>query len=237
MIFLPFFRWHPEVALRYIPVVRQIRSLGETVSVLDVGSGGMGIAPYLGRRVVGIDPLFNPPFHPYLKRVVGSILSLPFQPSSFDAVVCVDMLEHIGKSQRKIAIQELIRVAAKKMILAVPCGKLAYEQDKILSSVYEKVFGKEYPYLKEQMDSGLPDASTVRYYIDQAGKKYQKVLSVQIVDNENLKLRYFLMKGWMTKNIFIDFFFRKVMLFALPLLQQFNTTPAYRKIFIVDIIK
>ena len=41
----------------------------------------------------------------------------------------------------------------------------------------------------------------------------------------------------MTKNLFINVFFRKIMLLVLPLMIRLNRPPAYRKIFYVYIQK
>lgn len=38
-----FYRWHPEVALRYLPIVDQIQKLERKLNILDIGSGGLGI--------------------------------------------------------------------------------------------------------------------------------------------------------------------------------------------------
>src|SRR3989338_7491070 len=98
-----FYRWHPEVALRYLPLVKEIKALpGSTI--LEVGSGGLCITPYLGASVTGLDVEFNPPFHPLLNRVVGSVLQIPFKKDSFDIVVCVDTLEHLQSKHRQKAV-------------------------------------------------------------------------------------------------------------------------------------
>lgn len=49
---------------------------------------------------------------------------LPFRDNSFDTVVCSDVLEHIGS--HKQAINELLRVARKKVIITVPAYKWLY---------------------------------------------------------------------------------------------------------------
>ena len=83
------------------------------------------------------------------------------------------------------------------------------------------------------MKYGLPEKEEILELIKRSKKKTQ--IQVQVIGNENLALRYFLMKGWMTKNIFIDLIFRKVMLFLIPLFSLFNRPPYYRQIFFVKI--
>ncbi len=56
---------------------------------------------------------------------------LPFRDNSFDTVICSDVLEHIGS--HKQAINELLRVTRKKVIITVPAYKWLYgKYDKLL---------------------------------------------------------------------------------------------------------
>lgn len=228
-----FYRWHPEVALRYLPIVDEINKSSKTATILDVGSGGLGIAPYLKRVVTGIDLHFHKPYHPLLRRVKGSVLNLPFQNNNFDIVVCVDMLEHLDKRLRKKAIMEMMRLAKKKLILAVPCGRLSYEQDRNLNQFYKKNYGRSYHFLDEQESYGLPDKEDIIDMVTVCSGERNKEINLKVFGNENLHLRYFLMKGWIAKNIFLEIFFRKIMLLIIPFLKILNQSPVYRQIFIV----
>lgn len=216
-----FNRWHPEVAIRYLPIVAEINRFNYQ-TILEVGSGGLGIAPYLGRKVVGLDTKFYPPFYPLLEQKIGSGLKIPFPNKSFDMVVSVDTLEHIPKLERKNVITEMLRVAKKEIIIAVPTGKQSEDQDKILNNVYKKIYGKTFPFLDEQIGLGLPSVEEI-----------QKIMgdNVRMEDNEPLVLRNFLMRGWMTKNFLAKIFYWKILLFALPMVKLFNKPPYYRTIF------
>jgi glycosyltransferase AglD len=56
---------------------------------------------------------------------------LAFADNSFDTVICADVLEHIGA--HKQAVDELLRVARKKVIITVPAYKWLYgEYDRVL---------------------------------------------------------------------------------------------------------
>ena len=228
-------RWHPEVALRYLPIMSEIKKMGGNISILEVGSGGLGIVPYIKRPVTGADVNFYPPFHPLLKRVKADAKKLPFGNCSFDVVISVDTLEHMSASLRKNAISEMIRVAQNKVIISVPSGKLAFEQDLILDKLYKERFGKSYPFLEEQIGYGLPDKEEIRDTIHNEAKKHCKKINLRILGNENLMLRLFLMKGFINKNIFVNIFFRKILLFLIPVISRLNQDPAYRQIFLVDI--
>lgn len=49
---------------------------------------------------------------------VGDITNLPYEKDQFDVVVCSEVLEHIENP--KVAVQELLRVARKAVIITVP---------------------------------------------------------------------------------------------------------------------
>lgn len=242
-----FYRWHPEVALRYLPLVDAINAVGNDATVLDVGSGGLGIAPYLKRPITGLDIRFDPPFHPILAQVKGSALNMPFKDNAFDIVVSADTLEHMNKEDRKKAIGEMLRVAKQAVLLAVPCGKAALEQDKQLDEEYARLHGKRFHFLEEQVGFGLPEEYEIVEAIEQlsppplklrrVNNRTRKQVTIKIIGNENLSLRKFLMKGWMSTNIITNIIHRKLFLLLIPIFQRLNIEPTYRKIFIVRVQK
>ena len=232
-----FFRgWHPEVSLRYLPIVSKILKMGRNISVLDVGSGGLGIAPYLRRPVTGLDLKFKPPYHERMMKIKASVLKLPFADSTFDAVVSVDMLEHLDQKDRSRAISEMLRVSKKALFLAVPSGRLSWEQDVRLSDFYKKKYGKSYHFFEEQIGFGLPEWQDLENQIRISARNLNKKIRLESQDNENLHLREFLMKGWMTNNMLVDIFFRKVLLLVLPIMYKMNSKPGYRRIFTAYVI-
>lgn len=231
-----FYRWHPEVALRYLPIVDQIRKMKGNINILDIGSGGLGITPYLKREVTGVDLEFLPPLHRSLKKVKASAMKLPFKNNSFDIVLSVDMLEHLNRNDRQLAIDEMFRVARKVIFIAVPCGNLSTKQDYELDKLYFDKYKKHYHFLEEQLSFGLPEARDIKKSIIFSAKRMHKIIRLKEESNENLKLRRFLMKGFISDNIIINIFFRKLLLFALPFFRLMNSEPVYRKIFKVDLI-
>ena len=114
--------------LRYYPAVSILRGsipLGRS-RILDVGSGSTGLACFLRMPVVAVDVQFSSPdlarFPSPIQPVRASATNLPFREASFDAVVSIDMLEHLAQSDRPEAIRELFRVARRIVIVGFPFG-------------------------------------------------------------------------------------------------------------------
>lgn len=249
--------WHPKVALRYLPMVEEIRrtEVGGQMAdaggqknrdteryknnILEIGSGAIGIAPYLNRQVVGVDKKFEGKACPLLKQVIADAVSLPFADKSFDFVVSSDVLEHIVPADRKRVVAEWLRVTKQELILGFPEGKLSEKQDRKLYEEFKKSDRDDSAkkFFEEHLEYGLPRIDDVIKWIKEELKDRNIKGEIRVIDNLNLAWRAFLMGGWMTNNLFVDLFFRKIMLLAIPILKMFNQAPAYRKIIFVSIFK
>lgn len=241
----PWYRWHPQLAVRYLPVVEKIKEEGkrmkeegnQELKILEVGSGGLGIVPYLKQPITGVDLRFDPPIHPFLTPIVGDATKLKFPDNSFDIVISMDMLEHLPKAKRQRAVSEIVRVARVAAVIGVPCGKNSSFQDERLRLNYRAKHGKDFPFLQEQVEYGLPNETDILGYINSASHAMGKNIGVAINGNTNLQLRAFFMKGWMSTNLVVNLIFRKVFLLLIPLFRFFDQPPYYRKVFFVRINK
>jgi SAM-dependent methyltransferase len=107
------------------------RQIAKSNNVLDVGCG-MGLPVRclrilgLSAKVIGIDI-----YGDYLKRVkksglyddcvLASVKYLPFRHNSFDSVICLQVLEHLPKTDGVVLLGSLINVA-NKVVLTTPVG-------------------------------------------------------------------------------------------------------------------
>ena len=90
-------------------------------SVLDVGCGNGFITRRLrAKRVVGLDASEEALTHFEGEAILGSVDRLPFDDRSFDAIVCVEVLEHLNDEMFAKAVRELNRVAKKFLVIGVP---------------------------------------------------------------------------------------------------------------------
>lgn len=112
----------------------------DTESVLDVGCGnGFVTRKIKANRVIGLDPSSEALslFEGY--KLIGVADALPFSDSSFETVVCCEVIEHLPGQVFNKAIMELARVANRQIIIGVP-----YRQDLRLGMIKCKDCGCRY---------------------------------------------------------------------------------------------
>ena len=98
---------------------------GDVTSILDVGCGTGDVADHIasrkpGLRVVGVDPSMSALKYPSVRCAQGELPHLPFPAASFDTVLCLQVLEHLEDAAFEAARTELLRVAARYLLIGVP---------------------------------------------------------------------------------------------------------------------
>ncbi len=230
-----FFRQHPDAALRYYPVVEAIKKAKlEDSKILEVGSGGLGITPYLKKNIDGLDVYFDPPLSDMINRIKGSADKLPFRKNSYDVVICVDVLEHINSQLRQSAIFEMIRVAKKLAIIVVPQGTLSEQQDQELNNYWQKTFHNQNRFLEEHVQNGLPKTEEILVTIDKSLRKLDKKAKVTSRPYLNLAVRKVIMRTWISNNKFLYYLYLKGYLLLLPVLKLANWGNCYRRAFVIE---
>lgn len=230
-----YWRQHPEAALRYIPVVEIIKKSGlENSSILEVGSGSLGIIPYLKREIDGIDIDFSGPQTHLMKKIKGQATSLPFKKNAYEVVISVDVIEHIPQDHRSDAIAETLRVAKKLAIIVVPIGKKSEEQDKKLREYWNRTFTKPNQFLEEHTANGLPTTDSLLIEIDKNIRKLKKETKVSSRPLLNLFVRNILMRTWITKSKILYYLYMKGYLLLLPVLKHANFGDCYRRLIVIE---
>jgi hypothetical protein len=146
-------------AARYYPIVKILKAHGlfEQGSVLEIGSGPVGIGLYRKVPFVGCDISF--PYEPVwpMTPMIASAAELPLKDNEFDVVLASDVLEHIPPDLRKTVIAEALRVAGKLVIFGFPCGRAAWEADRELLNTYIKANRTPPGWLTEHMEAQFPE--------------------------------------------------------------------------------
>jgi len=218
-----------DIDMRYIPIVKYIKkNFDEPYTILEVGSGSLGITPYIKKKITGLDIKFEKINSRYLKKVKGTATDIPFKNSSFDIVINVDTLEHLNKKERYEAVKEMSRVSKDKIIIAVPCGKKSEILDRYVRDLTKNNFGKIDFYIEEHIQNGLPNSGELKGIY-----KKCKLKLIKVVNNYPIWLRYAGVYFFFTKNKNkIRVYYLMTMLS--PLLERIRIGTPYRKIFILE---
>lgn len=231
--------WDISISLRYLPIVSDIKkNFKAGASILDVGSGDSGLFTYIdkGYKVTATDIDVKKNTDTKVKMVQASAEDLPFKSDSFDAVVSVDMMEHLPDEIREGAVSEMIRVARDRVYIAFPRGKMSYEVDKFLSKYYYSTHKKELEFLNEHIRNGLPETRQIDDFINDSAKKMDKSVKFTKKGNTNLLLWTVLLLMGFSENRFFTNIYGKL-LFILPFLNLLHFWPSYRVLYIVELRK
>jgi len=230
-----YWRQHPEAALRYLPVVSQIKKAKlEDSKILEIGSGSLGIAPYFKRKIDALDVDFTGPQTDLLNQLKGNAWDLPFRKNAYDVSISVDVLEHIPPNLREKAIYEMIRVTKQLAIIVAPSGEDAQKQDKKLQQKWNQIFKEKNQFLEEHVKYGLPTSEEILVCIDKALRKLGKTAKTKSFANLNLTVRNFLMNTWITKNKLKYYLYLKGYLLLIPILRFCNFRKTYRRVFVIE---
>lgn len=104
-----------------------MKELSDCNSVLDLGCGPDSLVRFSEIYKVGVEA-----FEPYLeeskrkgihnKYIKEDITKVEFKPKSFDAVIMIDVIEHISKQEAEKLLNKVEIWAKKKVIIFTPNG-------------------------------------------------------------------------------------------------------------------
>ena len=217
-------------AARYFPILRVLSpQLSERDSLLEIGSGSVGIGKFRHNRFVGCDISFPfPPKAPMLP-VIASGARLPFCDQSFDAVVASDVLEHVPPNCRMTVVREALRVTRKIAVFGFPSGHTSLEYDLKLAEVYDQRHFERPKWLQEHLQYQP-------FPTEDLFQELQHEWKISSFDNENVIFHNWTMRQEMYR---VGFYFFMVLLTLVPrlietLLRRADREPYYRKIVILE---
>jgi SAM-dependent methyltransferase len=152
---------------RYAPAGAAILDGGgrPTGSVLDVGCGPHGFAcAHPDVPFVGLDVEFPQAVASSMTAIQAPSGSLPFVDGAFDTVLSLDTLEHVPRAERAPFIAELMRVAARRVLLACPTAEAA----RIDAAVRARYASSGVPvptWLSEHDEHGLPTREEIEGFV------------------------------------------------------------------------
>ena len=105
--------------------------------------------------------------------MVGSVTELPFEDGTFDAVLALDLLEHVPAQDRALALAELTRVTARRAVVGWPCGERALRADRRLARYYRLLRRGTPGWLDEHLELGFPERELLRATLSRHGSLRQ----------------------------------------------------------------
>jgi SAM-dependent methyltransferase len=108
---------------------------------------------------------------------------LPFKNGAFDAVVAMDVLEHVLPEQRAAFVRECIRVGERLTVIAAPIGAPSVQDaERAYIEAFDYVSGAKEAFLEEHASLGLPKSDDVLRMIEDAGALAISVDNVRLDD-------------------------------------------------------
>jgi hypothetical protein len=216
-------------AARYFPILRVLRdhNLLANNSILEIGSGAVGLGEFHKSEFVGCDVAFSMrPLYP-MAPVAASAAALPFADGAFDVVVASDVLEHVPPAARPIVIQEALRVGRKLVVFGFPCGQLAHDADRELLATYVRKKLEVPIWLTEHMQAPFPEPDLFHNL---------QGWEVESFDNESLQ---FHLQFWTRLELHnILYYAARASMLIAPriveyLLRKTDRAPYYRRVFVL----
>lgn len=157
---------------RYDAAARAIRAiLPDGGTVLDVGCGEqMLLGSFLpDHELTYLDPLLAA--HDG-DNLIGKVLTKDtVADASYDVVVCVDALEHIPADARELFVAQLMRASKRGVVIAAPFADTgdARSTDVHVNKVYRLKHNRDYSWLHEHEEFGLPDLVATQAQLTKSG--------------------------------------------------------------------
>jgi hypothetical protein len=215
-------------AVRYYPILDILKTEGllEDGSLLEIGSGPIGIGGFRKVPFVGCDLSFAFKPKPPMFAIKASAANLPFADRIFDVVIASDVLEHVPPALRSTVISEAMRVADKLVIFAFPSGDAAWQSDRDLLETYKEINRPAPEWLTEHMEAPFPGPE---FFVNLRG------WNVEQFGNDGLQFHSWLMRREMSS---LFGYASKAMMQLAPgmtrsVLRKADKTPYYRQVFVL----
>ncbi len=133
-------------------------------SVVDIGGELNHLSQFCSPRKIFVANLTS-------GDIIISKNKLPFASDSFDVACSIDVLEHIANNKRRDFIDNLAKIASKRIILSFPIGTekhISYEK-RMQKLLLKK--GESIKYLNEHIRYGLPTKQDIEILTDGYARK------------------------------------------------------------------
>ena len=171
---------NPDAFTRYLICKEVLKKdfAKKPIKILDVGGGSKYfrsalLQDHLPYDLTVIDILPQPKDVTGYTYIQGDATKMEFANSSFDAVVSMDVLEHVSDDKKAVFIQECYRVAKESVVIAGPFESPETTQaEKAGNDFFRSLHGREHPWLIEHFEQNKPAKELMENQIEQLGCPY-----------------------------------------------------------------
>ncbi|CAN7397305.1 methyltransferase domain-containing protein [Phenylobacterium sp. LjRoot225] len=169
---------------RLAEILTSMLAPSAAIRILDVGAGPQRLTEeFLPAGFAAVTRTDVQAFEDEHLIAVPPNAALPFPDGAFDAVVAMDVLEHVAPSGRDFFLRECLRVAKTVTVVAAPIGCEPVRRAELdYASAFRRLFKADEPFLVEHEDFGLPDPDQVRSTLEAAGAAVVTVDNVRLAD-------------------------------------------------------
>jgi hypothetical protein len=156
---------------RYAAAAALVEALAlPAATVLEVGANRQRLlASFLPRSKLLFSDLFEQEGADDFVQADAS--ALPFTDAQFDAVVALDVIEHIPVDLRVKAAAEMARVSDRLVVISCPLDKpWVHSAENDANGVWQQYFGKDYPWLEEHKEFGLVAGDEIEKALIESGR-------------------------------------------------------------------
>ena len=229
------YKWGWDTRCRNVDVSRVLRPfINSSTSVLDAGCGEHGLSAFVrSKNIVGVDVIPTDTKVNGFRFIHASIISLPFAERSFSVAASVDVLEHLPESIRADAVNQLVKIADKVILVAFPTGTTSRKMDEAFN---QKLIDAGQPipdWLAEHLENQYPDTNSVIAAIQSEAEKQGRKVRTTVFYSENLSVAQFLrrLSIW-SKYLYLIGNLKAGIL--LPILPKAKKDKAYRAIILAE---
>jgi Methyltransferase domain len=141
--------------------------LGDAVTVLDVGGVQGELVAFLPGRAVTTANIRAP------ADVIYDGATLPFPDRAFDAVASLDVLEHVAPGRRRLHVEELTRVAERRVVVCCPLGSGGHAAAERELAEHLRAGDAGHAMLEQHLVLGLPTEEELRVLVRDAPFRFE----------------------------------------------------------------
>lgn len=159
-------------------IINAMRSGNESFRILEVGANEhRNLENFLPLdKITYLDIQLPEELQHDPSYILGDATNMDFPDDEYDVIVALDVFEHIPLEKRNQFIDELYRVSSQVCIITAPFhSQQSIDAESRVNSVYKSLFKRNFIWLEEHMDNGLPNENSLKEYLKFKNIRYTMI--------------------------------------------------------------